>query len=134
MDDFRAQLDKAQRKMENELSKIVRGAAISCFNTIIKEEVVDTGRLRGNWQASINVPVKGVLFTNVPVGTGITSYTQDTAGSTKDYTLKDVLYLTNNLPYALPIENGHSARKGAGKVKSAVVRAKYALKLKLGDA
>jgi hypothetical protein len=40
---------------------MVRGTLFNLSSRIIKESPVDTGRFRGNWQASVNTPKKGKL-------------------------------------------------------------------------
>jgi hypothetical protein len=118
------EINKAQKDMIERLTKTIRGAAISCFNRIIKEEVVDTGRLRGNWQASVNAPKLSTIE-------GAEKRTEDVGGNTSKYTLEGALYLTNNLPYAQAIENGHSKRKGSGRVAAAVQETKVKLANKI---
>ena len=103
------------------MSKTIRGGAISAFNEIIKLSPVDTGRFRGNWQASINVPKQDVLYTDA---TSAITKTDDVVSHTQSYTLDDTLYLTNNLPYAAPLENGHSKKRGSGWVAAVCLEAK----------
>jgi len=63
---------------------------------------VKTGRLRGNWQCSLNMPLSGEIET----GGGVAlSKAQSTTAGAK---ITDSIYLVNNLPYAQKIENGSS--------------------------
>lgn len=121
---FNEDLAKAQKRMNERMEKVVRGGAITCFNTIIIEEVVDTGTLRGNWQASVNTPKLNIVE-------NATTRIENTDEATKGYTIDGSLFLTNNLPYARPIEEGHSKRKGSGRVAATVQKTKYEIQNKL---
>ena len=96
------------KKTEKAALNVFRGTALSLFGRIVKRTPVDTGRLRGNWQASINIS---------PSGNGDTNY-RTTVGGVK---LGDSIYLTNNLPYANAIENGHSKQAPVGMVRVTIV-------------
>lgn len=98
--------DEAERKADQAIRKV----ALGVFDRVIMRTPVDTGRLRGNWQASVGKPATGIRRrpdANGPV-------TQNGSGSStaKDRAQKVVLgansptvfYLTNNLPYATVIE------------------------------
>ncbi|AQT08919.1 phage protein [Pseudomonas protegens] len=77
------------------------------------------GRFRGNWQFSIDTPAEGVLDQVDPAG-GVTlaklrlQVGQLTAGQTA--------YIVNNLPYAVPLEYGHSKQAPGGMVRITLAR------------
>lgn len=77
------------------------------------------GRFRGNWQISIDTPAEGVLDQVDPAG-GVTlaklrlQVGQLTAGQTA--------YIVNNLPYAVPLEYGHSKQAPGGMVRITLAR------------
>lgn len=77
------------------------------------------GRFRGNWQFSIGVPAEGELDQVDPAG-GVTlaklrlQVEQLTAGQTA--------YIVNNLPYAVPLEYGHSKQAPSGMVRITLAR------------
>lgn len=103
----------AQKDLGSKLDKIFRATAISTFNQIIQGTPVDTGRARGNWQATLNSPYNGVLE-GVPSPDNVN-------GKLASALLKDTLYLTNNLPYIESLENGHhSQQRPEGWVAQAV--------------
>ncbi len=123
-DDFR----KAQYDVFNKMSKIVRGGFVSVANAIIVGSPVLTGRFRQNWQASVNIPVLTTVLDNVitrknahgqPLENQFTNI-ENVGEKTTNYKISDTLYLTNNLPYAKPLEEGHSKKRGAGWVASTV--------------
>lgn len=77
------------------------------------------GRFRGNWQFSIDTPADGMLDQVDPSG-GVTlaklrlQVGQLTAGQTA--------YIVNNLPYAVPLEYGHSKQAPGGMVRITLAR------------
>ena len=105
-DDWR----KAQNKLEKELENVVKAAGINLFNGIIELSPVDTGRFRGNWQASVNTPKTDILFESIPKDQPINTR-ENVDSKLTSFKLNDTLYLTNNLPYAERLENGWSEQR-----------------------
>lgn len=106
-------------KLEQWGEKTVRGTLLSLSSAIIKDTPVDTGRLRSNWMPSINAP----KFTEAGT-TSEANAISDVASTTASVKFGDTFYLTNNLPYAVAIEYGHSKRFPEGMLRRNV--AKYA--------
>jgi len=74
------------------------------------------GHLRANWQATLNSPANGEID-SVSSSTSVAS-AKRTTGQAK---IGDSIYFVNNLPYAIPIENGHSTKQApAGMVKVSI--------------
>lgn len=97
--------------VEEQLSQRVRIIAIALLNEIVLRSPVDTGRFRGNNIVSVGAPVytstvnvdptgAATLQAGVRVVTGLEPYTQ--------------VFIQNNLPYAGPLEDGHSQQAPAG--------------------
>ena len=106
---FSSDIKKFNSRFDKAATNIFRGTALGLFGKVILRTPVDTGRLRGNWFASINRPSKQV------------------DGSAEGYEgvvfkakLGDSLFLVNNLPYAKVIEDGSSAQAPHGMVKVTV--------------
>lgn len=77
------------------------------------------GRFRGNWQFSIDTPAEGVLDQidpsgNVTIAVLRTQVQSLTAGQTA--------YIVNNLPYAVPLEYGHSQQAPGGMARITLAR------------
>lgn len=90
-----------------------RRAIIALFDMVVLRTPVDTGRLRGNWVCTINTP-------NTGSEAGIRSMAEtkrQNEAKVNDSTYKDVVYLTNNLTYAVAIEYGHSAQAPQGMMR-----------------
>jgi hypothetical protein len=113
-------LTDAQKEVMKTLTAIGREAGIKVFNKIIVESPVDTGQFRANWQATLNSPSTSVVI-GASAGIPETSVTFD------KWDLNQVVYLTNNLPYAEPLEFGWSQQRPNGWVRQAVLEGQSAL-------
>lgn len=79
------------------------------------------GRSRANWQLSIGAPASGVLnaIDTSPGGSDTIAAHKDAIAQIK---AGDIIYLTNNIVYAVPIEYGHSGQAPAGVVGLAILQ------------
>ena len=82
------------KKANLSLDEAARGITISLFSAVIMDTRVDTGRLRGNWQASIGSPITSETTRTDKTGTATVSAMQNKVKSGV------VNIITNNLPYA----------------------------------
>lgn len=105
MSEFKSMKD-LQNKVMSDIEKTIRGSSITIFNEVIINSPIDTGRFRGNWNASISNPdysVKGdsksYPIPKVNIG---------------EFRIQDTLYLTNNLPYAARLAHGWSQQRPDG--------------------
>jgi hypothetical protein len=95
-----------------------RASIIELFNLVINASPVDTGRLRGNWQTSINAPILTVTERLSKDGAMAKAEAMANLGS-----LMDVVYMMNNLPYVERIEyEDYSKQAPGGMVRKNVVR------------
>ncbi len=88
-----------------ELEQVVRKVALDVHNRVSEKTPVDTGRARGNWNVKAGSP----------------DLSTDNTGLSSVLTLKKgdgnkPIYITNNLPYAQKLEDGHSKQAPAGMV------------------
>ncbi|MGF6127260.1 hypothetical protein QF019_002469 [Pseudomonas frederiksbergensis] len=77
------------------------------------------GRFRGNWQFSIDNPADGVLNQIDPSGNVSIAVLRTQVQS---LTIGQTAYLVNNLPYAVPLEYGHSKQAPGGMVRITLAR------------
>ncbi|MCU7645653.1 hypothetical protein [Pseudomonas piscis] len=77
------------------------------------------GRFRGNWQLSIDTPAEGVLDQIDPAGNVTIAVLRTQAQS---LTAGQTAYIVNNLPYAVPLEYGHSQQAPGGMVRITLAR------------
>lgn len=110
-------LADAQKEVMAKLNKLGQAAGIHCFGNVIKNSPVDTGRFRGNWQASLAAPITAEVNSAVAVGR-----IEDVAITFRGIDITDVVYLTNNLPYAEALEFGWSDQQPSGWVRQEVAR------------
>jgi hypothetical protein len=111
--DFGDQIAAFAEKTEDKLSVSVRKISLELFSRVILKTPVDTGRARGNWQVSVgNVP-NGTLEIEDKSGSATISAATAAASGLR---AGDVIFLVNNLPYILRLEDGHSGQAPAGMV------------------
>lgn len=107
----------AQSKEKGTL--VIRKIAIECFRRIILGTPVDTGRARGNWQASTGSPAAGEVNALDPTGAmAIAAMVSEVAA----WTPKDDLpaFITNNLPYIQRLNEGWSKQAPAHFIEQVI--------------
>jgi len=77
------------------------------------------GRFRGNWQFTIDTPADGVLDQIDPSGNVSVAVLR---AQVQSLTIGQTAYLVNNLPYAVPLEYGHSKQAPGGMVRITLAR------------
>lgn len=97
----------------DKVDKIRRASVLELFKLVIYASPVDTGRLRGNWQTTINSPATAATTRDDPSGAAALAEAMANLGS-----LADVVWFSNNLPYAERIEyEGWSRQAPEGMVR-----------------
>lgn len=104
---------------EAKKDQFVRKVCLTLLSDVVLGTPVDTGRARGNWQASIGIPKSGVLEVTDRSGGGtITAGLPDIAKASGT-----IFWISNNLPYINRLEyEGWSKQQPHGWVRSAVTR------------
>lgn len=119
---FAADVRRFTEKTEKGIDKTVRAITFALFREVIQRTPVGDpdrwkvpappgyvgGRLKGNWQASVNAPVSGTVTTTDRSGATTIANMATAIGGWGSTT-----FLSNNLPYAQRIEYD-----GWSKVKS----------------
>lgn len=126
MTTFALDLDKAIEKAMDQAELVVRAISINLFKNVIMKSPVDTGRFRANWNCALVSPDYSVSNNTDKAGSGtVTKMTSKVL----QHKLEDgSLFLTNNLPYAMRLEYGHSqeqAPHGMVRVSMMEVNRKY---------
>jgi len=119
---FATDLDKAVLNIKGFTEKQVRGTLFGLSSRIIKESPVDTGRFRGNWQASIGSPVLSTTSRLDSTGAGSIN---DAAVTVQGLKLGQTFYLANNLPYARRLEYGYSNQAPSGFLRINLQRVQF---------
>ena len=98
------------KELEHDIDEAIMAIKVSCFNEVVRNTVVDTGRLRGNWQIGTGSAPTGIRAID---GTGDAKGYPDTNGEQYREIVKEVesneaaalTWLVNNLPYAAVLDN-----------------------------
>lgn len=72
------------------------------------------GRFRGNWQFSIDSPATTEIDRIDPSGNATLA---ELIAQVQALTIGQTAYIVNNLPYAVPLEYGHSSQAPSGMVR-----------------
>jgi len=111
--DFKLDLLSAfDEEIQPYLNIVVRKFALEALKRVVMKSPVDTGRFRGNWSVSFGSPIAGEDTTDK---TGDTTIARGSAVIDKA-DAKQIVWLSNHLPYASALENGHSQQAPAGVV------------------
>jgi hypothetical protein len=108
---FESDWQKVSAKLDKVISQGIRATVFEVGSAIIRQTPVDTGRARGNWQASVGSPI-GSETSNTSEGAAIAK-----VNSAANASIGDIFYLTNNLPYIRRLEYGYSDQAPDGMVR-----------------
>lgn len=97
--------------IEEELTKRVRVIAMAMLNEIVLRSPVDTGRFRGNNIVSLGAPVYTSTVNVDPTSAETINQGLSAMTGLEPFTQ---VFIQNNLPYAVPLEDGHSKQAPAG--------------------
>lgn len=107
--DLEAYLERQKRRMRGIVSNTL---GETCERVILRTPVL-TGRLRGNWQATLGSPSNKSLLTTDPNG----GVTVQAARAQAARAPGAMFYFVNNLAYAGRIEGGYSKKAPAGMLR-----------------
>ena len=100
---FEDQLRAFQVKTNRKLTQVGRKVALELFKRVIYKTPVDKGRARANWQVTIGTTASGTV--EIDDRNGGATMSKATAASA-GFKAGDTIYLTNNLPYIMKLEEG----------------------------
>lgn len=108
--EFESDLNEAAKVLGAETAREAAVTlAIQLSTEIVRRTPVDTGRARANWFLSEGTP-----------RIETTSSTSAQSFSASALTGRNPIYITNSLPYIVPLEYGHSKQAPAGMVRTAI--------------
>lgn len=133
---FALDISKLVNKYNGNVDKAVRTAGFELVRRVVNNTPVDTGRLRGNWQATIDAPASGTTEIDDKAGQATI---QAAMPAIKKMTGR-VFWLSNNLPYARVVEyglyppgpkitSGYSTKASAGMVRVSIAELQDSLTL-----
>ncbi len=112
---FGASIAAFSQKTKVNADKVLRKIALDLLLRLLLESPVDTGRFRANWRVGVNR-----VDLTVDDRTDLFEAQDDGMGEIAAAKFGDTIYITNNLPYAEALEDGHSGQAPAGWVKLSV--------------
>lgn len=118
--------------LEGAVERIIRKLTLDIVANLVRAPSeggtpVDTGWARANWVPRIGEPFRGTAGTREQAEAGSVSLAEQGAGIASvasSYKLeKGRVYISNNVPYILPLNEGSSQQAPAGFVQAAVTKA-----------
>jgi hypothetical protein len=105
MASFFTQLKEFSTKTQQRIERTRRAIIIELFISVIMDTPVLTGRLRGNWQATIGSPAIGETGARGGASPGLPAeLNEEVQGVAFNIKGDQPAYLVNNLPYAHRVE------------------------------
>jgi Zn ribbon nucleic-acid-binding protein len=124
---FKAEVGRfADEEVPAKVRQVQQKIGLQALRGVVNKTPVDTGRARGNWQASIGQPASGTINDEDPSGqaplpssasTDTFFREQPTITNAQPFS---VIWLSNNLPYIERLENGYSQQAPNGMVSTTV--------------
>lgn len=121
--EFNLDIKEFVEKTEVDFATAMKKVSMDVFTGIVKKTPVDTGRARASWNIAINTPDMSVPPPREGKTTAITGFLtpgEKVAALSKLAPLdKDpyvTVWITSNLDYIVPLENGHSKQAPSGMV------------------
>lgn len=133
--EFSRRMRRRGRQVEDGSNRIIRQVGVVVARNLALETPVDTGRARSNWIVSIGYPSRSEIEAYAPgenLGRGETSNFRGVLSQAKSEVdtrkPEQDIYISNNLPYIKPLNEGSSAQAPAGFVQLAIERAARAVR------
>ncbi|WP_223506851.1 HK97 gp10 family phage protein [Pseudomonas sp. GL-RE-29] len=117
---FALELAKFAEQATEAIDASLREIIIEVAGSLIRMSPVDSGRFRGNWQFNLMTPDNSTSLNVDPTGAETLGRIVAEAGA---FNAGQVAYITNSLPYAIPLEYGHSEKQAPqGMVRVTLAR------------
>lgn len=111
---FSAQITDFVKTVKKRQALVTRKLGEEILTSVVRLSPVDTGLFRNNWRVGINTPFRGTVQTTDRSGNRAIGVGKRTLANVKP---GDVLFISNNLPYAQALEYGWSKQAPAGMVR-----------------
>jgi hypothetical protein len=115
-----AALRSSAAKTGRTLDEMVQKIAERMFENIVRRTPVDTGWARANWIPSITAPDVTSPGTPPPGKSAPPDALPKISAAVRQGKTGDVFFLTNSVPYIIPLEYGHSKQAPAGMVRLSI--------------
>lgn len=114
---FTIDLQRFAKRANADVKQAIRKITMEAFKRVILKTPVDTGRARANWSTSTGAPVTFSIVGEDKSGTATLKKAADDA---MVWECTGGIFLSNNLPYIIPLEYGHSNQAPGGMVRITV--------------
>ena len=131
-DNFEASLERFKIKSMEQAELIIKKAVFAMYNEIVNTAPVDTGLFRASNQIGIGSIPTGNPIADAPGGGkyprgGSVTYdfgpsVETAKANLENYKLDSVIYICNNLKYAVMLEYGHSSLAPTGVYRKAALK------------
>jgi hypothetical protein len=119
---FEADIAKFAEQVKIAPELVVRKLALDIFTDLLRASPVDTGRFRANWTLSLGTPNRRILWAMSDIGKQMQAQINLAAKRVQQADGTQVIYITNNLPYAERLNEGWSQQAPAGFVQMAIAK------------
>lgn len=119
MTTFSVPIHALAEKMQLDVETIARKVTLDVFSAVVKRSPVDTGRFKGNWNASYGAP--NYTVSQRIDKTPLLSTGKNIQRDALALPVGGITFLSNGLPYAKRLEDGWSKQAPGGMVKLAQV-------------
>jgi hypothetical protein len=118
---IRLQIKKVQGDLVKGIERIIGEGAFASFSAIVLASPVDTGHFRNNWQVGINERKLGILE-GVDKSGGPTIQKNESVFANYEMGKGqgNKIIFSNNVAYALRLNQGHSGQAASGFVQKAL--------------
>jgi hypothetical protein len=131
---FALDLRRFGEKVNGNASRVVRGVALELLRGVVMDTPVDTGRARANWQTTVGSPALGDYDYKGGPGAAANEAISDGTQTIQAVEGDAAIFLTNNLPYIVLLEEGHSQQAPAGMVRKNIARFPFLVEQKAREA
>lgn len=119
-----AEIEKMKQAYELQIKKAMKVGIVEALRQVTISTPVDTGRARWSWFLSIKTPSGEIPPEGKYKAPKVTEKIQSISGN---FTIKDTLYLTNNVPYVPDLNKGSSRQAPARFVEKSAAIAQQAV-------
>ena len=127
LEGFAKRMKMRANNVPREVNKVKRKAALAIDQAVVLGTPVDTGTARSNWTVSLGEADNSTREAYAPlkdgdIGESVNAEAALAQGRVVIASSKPEqdIHLTNNLPYIVPLNEGHSAQAPAAFVEEAV--------------
>ena len=102
---FGKDVEKWAESAGESLQDVIEGTALSMYTSVIKRSPIDKGTFRGNWRINAGY-----------IDDIVDDSTQPEMNPNLSAKVGESIYISNSLPYAVALEEGHSKQAPLGIV------------------